>query len=223
MIDSLSKAIESKIGANSYVNERREKNFVSDIFIEEKNGEKLYKNIINYRKNILNVDERIKREFEEGMHVGDKKFQNLFPGDKQFNKTYFEDATALRARAILSKYKNDVLITEYQTILFLRNSISILNIIYDDFTTTLTSQNSKHFKNGDELIIKTGVGTFKTGNTKEIIINNSKVKMLSGMGPYKIKVENKPGKYQIPIRIKFTGADYKEVIFSDTVNYIVDK
>ncbi len=223
LIDSLSKVIGGKINANSFVNERREKNFISDIFIEEKNGEKLYKSIINYRKDILNVDERIKREFEEKISVADKKFKTLFQGDKEFTKTFFEGATALRATAVLSKYRNDVLTTEYQTILFLKNSICILNIIYDDFTTTITSQNSKHFKSRDELIIKTGVGTFKTGNIKEIIINNSIVNVIYGMGIYKTKVENKPGRYQIPVKIVLTTQDGKTENFSDFVEYTVDK
>ena len=220
LIDSLSKAIEGKINANSFVNESKEKNFISEIFIEEKNGEKLYKSIINYRKLILNVDERIKREFEKRRPVADKEFRALFQGDEQFTETYFGGASALRATAILSKFRNDVLSTEYQTILYLRYSIAITEIIY--LPTLLTTQNSKHFKSGDELIVKTGVGTFKAENTKEIMINNSKVNVIYGMGTYKIKVENKPGKYQIPIRIKVTDADNKEVIFSDEINYTID-
>jgi len=132
LIDSLTRAINTKIITNSFVNERKEKNFISDIFIEGKGGLRLHKSFINYRKDILNIDERIKKELKEKMPIANNKFRSLFTRDEEFIKMYFDDKRVSQALTILSKFKNDVLFTEHQAILSLKASICVLNIMYDN-------------------------------------------------------------------------------------------
>lgn len=132
LIDSLTQVINKKIIVNSFVNERKEKEIISDIFIDGKGGKNLYKSFINYRKDVLSIDERVKKELEEKMPIANNKFQSLFPRDEEFTNTYFDGKRVSQTLTILSKFKNDVLLTEHQAILYLQTSISGLDIFYDN-------------------------------------------------------------------------------------------
>ena len=118
-IDSLNTQIKNSLSVDSQI--KYTNNFVTELFIKQNRGNELYRKLINCKDKILSVDERIKKEFENKLPTTNKKF----------NEIYFKNTTISQAIALLSKFKNDVLITENQTILFLRNSICVLGIVYD--------------------------------------------------------------------------------------------
>ncbi len=220
-IDSLRKALDEQIGANSYVGDEGQR-FVDKIFNKEKKASELYKRLIDSRVIFLNTDSNYKKEFERGLiTVANYNFIKRYNDDKQFAKKLFANKTYSEAITSLSKFKNDILSTECNLIEFFRTIIVGEVIIYDYFPEALTSQNSMKFRAGEELIITTGIGAYSVVPKQEISINKLLIEIKDGVGIYKMKVSNKPGRYKVPIKIKYTTHDGRQDTFEKDIEYTV--
>ena len=217
LIDSLKVKIKNKVEANGDA-----ESFLTAIFVQQNEGSNLYKKLTDYREKVLGIDENIEKEFGKSLPIIDSIFKKSFPNEMVFTNQFFMKQSIPIALLSLAKFKNDILFAEYETITFLRNNILWHSLVYDRFNSVVT-QNSIHFKYGDELAISAGVVGFDVALKPEVSVNGVSIDASKGIGIYKTKIDYKPGKYKVPVRIRFKNEKGENQDDFYTIEYTVDK
>jgi len=217
LIDSLKARIMDKTKTNEDA-----KYLLEEIFIRRNEGANLYGKLNDCRRKILSVDENIRKEFTESLPLCDSTFKKKNSNEMVFTNQFFMQKSTVMALASLVKFKNDVLFSEYETISFLRNNIAVHGLVYDRFNSVVT-QNSIHFKYGDELAVSAGVVGFDVALKPEVSVNGVSIDASRGIGIYKTKIDYKPGKYKVPVRIRFKNEKGENQDDFYTIEYTVDK
>jgi hypothetical protein len=155
------------------------------------------------------------------MPIADSSFKKMFPNEEIFANHFFTKKSTPIVLALLSKFKNDLLYSEYQMLLYLRNNVCVLAIVYDKFQAIATS-NSSVFKKGQELIIEAGVGAFNTLSNPSYKINGVDVPPNeNGVGEYKMRIKSEPGIYKAHVKISFIKADGTTSVMEKDIEYTV--
>jgi hypothetical protein len=199
-----------------------DKTIINATIIEKGKAGDLYSMLLKSKTEFLNVDSSYSREL--GLRiitVANESFVRMYQSAKSFEKAFFKNKAFEEVIVNLSKFKNDILVTENALIDFLNYQITSRVVIVDYFPKALTSQNATHFKNGEELSITTGIGAYGVVQKQKISINSLNVEVKNGIAVYTMKVNNKPGIYKVPISIKFIGPEGKEEVHSDNIEYTV--
>lgn len=134
---------------------------------------------------------------------------------------YFKNTNALNALVMLSKYQNDVLLSQHL-------------LLYHVFTRTtghtphwtkysaLAVLNSSYLKRGQTLEVIAGMGAMTNENKPTITINGKVIPIgPDGVATLKFAVNNKPGKYFIPVEVEFTQSDGTKSRVVRKLEYIV--
>ncbi len=164
--------------------------------------DQLYK----YKQNILNVDSTIRLEFEDN---------NEFK-----NKT----SSTISSLERLTFLQNNIKIIENKITAYCNTKVTNPAFIFD-YYRAIIFQNSTTVKAGEELKIDAGIGAYSWSTNPEIIINGNKINLNEGgIAVYKIKAQNKPGDYIIPIRISYYNqTTAKNEFYNGQVKYTVVK
>lgn len=181
----------------------------------------LHLGLSTFHRDVLSVDASLQKEFEHSISTGDSSFCKRFPDREAFATFYFDNKSAMLQLLTLSKFKNDVLNCEYQMLLYLRNSLCVLPVVYDK-TQAIATINSSVFKTGQEMIIQAGVGAFSTVGDPTFEMSGVDVKPNeNGVGEYRMKIIQKPGDYKVRVKIKYKKPDGKESALEKDFEYSV--
>ena len=134
---------------------------------------------------------------------------------------WFQNASVAGAIGILAKIQNDALMAENNLLNYF-NSMVVSN--YDGFDVyhELITQNSKYLRTGQTIEIKAGVGAFSLRAKPTIKINKIAIPIdMEGLSTYTMIINNKPGKYFIPVSVEFTKPDGTKNMISKNVAYEV--
>jgi GldM N-terminal domain len=207
-------------------------NFIDSLKLKVKNENfkindesigKLFTKLKGHREFVLNQHERIKKEFEKIIIVANSDFNTRFSNKEDFVKTNFSSSLTSKNISALLKFENDVMTTENEIVAYCYHQVPNNYDGYDKFSP-IAFQNSTHFKSGEELIISVGMGSLTLRNLPMFTINGIKVNANDeGIGVYKMKVEEKKGRYKIPVTIEFFNQDGRKVLYSKFLEYTVDK
>ena len=223
-IQELKNQLKNKVG----VTKENEKEFylleninaVNKLFVVEGKGEELLLKLKGFKKEILNVDPKITRVFEDKLIITSEGFESSENSQKDFSKTFFNHLPAVGALVLLSKFENNVLIIENQFVTFCNFQQSYRDIFFSTFNT-LIGQSSNYLKGGDELEITAGVGAFSTTNNPKITVNDKLIPLENGVAIYKIKAQLKAGKYFIPVKIEYITEDGRKEVVTKNISYTV--
>ena len=166
-----------------------------------------------YPDNLYKIDPEVSRQFTNQLDAPDV----LSPQIKA--------ATIGEAYLQLAVIKNMIRQNENKVVTFLKNHIGQVDGpgSYDQFSA-IVGQSSNILKPGDKLTLTAGVGSFSTNSKPQFIMNGKSIfPDADGVGVYEMRVPQKPGKYHVPVLIKFVKADGTEDSKTYTLEYEVAK
>jgi hypothetical protein len=196
---------------------------VHKIFITEKNSSALLLSWANLNKQLLQLDEVIKIEFEQTIKKIEVK-NNIVDKDHEENfKKRFSEATTAEALVILSSIKNDVTTIENNILTYCYHQTTPIRFCgFNRGPRFFISQNIKKVQAGDKIIITAGIVTFETNSHPTITINNKKVAISAyGSVEHEIETKNEIGKKIVPVKIELLDENGKKTTQTKYVEYEV--
>jgi hypothetical protein len=170
------------------------------------------KSLTGYKNTVLNVDPEIAGIFGSEL--------SLLPDSSVLEE--LNDA-ALR-KMILSKLKNSIANEENRLISFCNSKSIVYRDLVFEKSAVIVSQNAMHFKKGDELEIRAGVGNFSIAANPHVQFNNTTIQTDSeGQAIFRMKVNKEPGNYFMPVNIDYFSEDGARVKRLVKVQYTIDQ
>ena len=169
----------------------------------------------NFRISILSLDPAINSTFSK-----DEAFIQLLKTDslyQNFANTYKEK------NLLLSTLQNNILIIENRVVTFCKNQTERGCILRFDKSSVLVGQNTTHLKAGELLEITAGVGSYSIAANPQIKVNGTLVPTKNGTSIFKFRVINKPGKYQLPVKIEYLNESGDKIFHNIDVEYYIDQ
>jgi gliding motility-associated protein GldM len=195
---------------------------VNRLFSKKGKGEELYTKLIKYKQDVFAIDLLISNTFEKTITITTNASE-ITEDEKKFTKTLFTEIPTIAALAMLTKFQNNVRITENKTIMFCFQQIGSF---VEDFTTfsAIVGQSSKYLRAGDEVEIIAGVGAFSRIAKPEIVIKGKIIPIdETGTATVKFRASGKPGNYFVPVQISYTDQDGNKQTVSKSVEYTIAK
>ena len=180
---------------------------------------------MKYKENVLSIDSAIRLEFEKKFSSFLNSSVTIEEANRSFYNTFFKGASPLQTSAILTKFQNDVTLSENKLTTFCNLQIGLLDGHgYFSSYSAIISLNSKYVKAGDNIEIIAGLGAFSMAVVLQININgNTIVVGEEGYASYIFKAPSKPGKHFVPVKFGFTDQDGQKQTNVFTVEYTVAK
>lgn len=165
--------------------------------------EEIFKTLVEYKKEVLGRDFEIKETFKDQFDFINK-FQSLISSDTSSQKISIKESLSEKfIKSVLRTLQNDIKKIENETISFCNQKVGG---IIDDFYSysTIVGQSSSVLKPGDMLEVIAGVGAFSKAAQPLITFNGRKKEVNEeDYSSFKTRVPDKPGKYQITVRIDY--------------------
>ena len=193
---------------------------VQDFFFSKNNGEHLVSKMRKFREALLNVDSNAKKEFENTLPI-DSLIVDSDKSDEMVANSIFKTLSFLEARIMMVKMINEVNECNYLIAKFIVRRAITTYCGYGEYDY-FSQSNSKYFKPGQELVIKSGVGSFGRAFELKIMIDGKVIPLnAEAFAEYKSKVEMKPGKYFKTVKIDFIKPDGTPSSVTKKVEYEV--
>lgn len=188
---------------SSLLNERK-------ISLNKEISRNLYEKLHSYEKALLGIDTVINVSFKDW--IIKKLLPEKFGASTEvgFYSSYFLGESIPGALGILSSFKNSTTRIENNMIQFCLNRT---HMIIEDFTefSSLMAISSSIVEQGQEIEITAGVGEFSAAGNPHITIKSKNIPLNgAGVAIYKFKATGAPGKYSIPVEIKYTTRSGEE-------------
>jgi gliding motility-associated protein GldM len=206
----------------------------SRMFDKQGEGEKLYKKLEEYKKNLLGTLDPNK--FSDPVlkkSIADKRaeLEKTLPLDlktppsqtgstnKDWSASYFHMTPTIAALTILSKFQNDVKNSESQVVDYFLSQVGSVKVVFDAFEP-LIGTNATYLMPGQELEIKAGIGAFSKSATPTITINGTTPPLQNGSAVYKTVV-NGAGEKSVRVNIRYVKPDGSTDEISRDIKYTV--
>jgi gliding motility-associated protein GldM len=190
------------------------------IMVEEGDGKKLYQLLDNYKKGLLAIDPAIAKEFANSLQVDLSMPRVQDKSNKTWEAAYFHMVPTIAAITILSKFQNDVKVSENKVVAFCHQQVGQVEVKFDAYEA-IVGQNSKYLMPGQEIEITAGLGAFSKNKVPTINIGGVGVKPgENGLANYKMAAGG-IGQHTIPVTVSFTDQDGKPQTRTYNVEYTV--
>jgi len=217
--------LELKKGANLVIKENGKEDFKEDnldastrLFETHGKGNELKARLEDFKAKILNIDPKIKAQFENNFPVSTDGVQGK-EGKKDFTTGYFHMTPTVAALTILSKFQNNIKTVENQVVSYCHSQVGAVEVHMDQ-VGVLVGQSSNYLMPNEQLTVTAGVGAYSSTVKSSISINGSPINLVAGQGEYKTTVSGS-GKHTIQVSGSFVGEDGKSVPISKTIEYVV--
>lgn len=194
--------------------------------IDLADAKNLFITLLKYKEDIISIDSSIWVELKEYLLPFFDSYRTSENTGNSFYARFFKNSTPFQTSGILTKFQNDIAISENIITTFCNVKVGQLDGLgFFESYSAIVGQNSTILKPGDELEIKAGIGLFSYAARPKININGTNIELgEEGYSLFKTKVQKNPGKYKIPVSISFfnqtTG---KEESMRVNVEYAVAK
>ena len=98
-------------------------NAVTNLFQKKEKGEELKMRIMEYKVNVLKIDQTMDSVFRESVNKTISVTDSNHNNQKTFTETFFSNIPAIAALAVLQKFENDIRNLEVQLINYCYNQI----------------------------------------------------------------------------------------------------
>ncbi|HTE23160.1 type IX secretion system motor protein PorM/GldM [Flavitalea sp.] len=133
-------------------------------------GEKLYKKLEQFKKDMLNIDPEIGKEFAKRLPL-DLSVPVAQDGTKKsWTESYFHMTPAIAAITILNKFQNDIKNSEYQVVSYCHTKIGEVKVRFDKFGF-VGGLSSSYLMPGEKLEVYAGLGAMSSASAPQISIN----------------------------------------------------
>lgn len=190
------------------------------IMVEGGYGKQLYQQLEKYRNDLLNIDPRIKKEFESNLPIdlSIPKVQN--PENKTFEAAYFRMTPVVAALTMLSKFQNDVKSSENRIIEFCHKQVGQVELVFDSYTPIVGSS-ATYLMDGQELEITAGLGAFNSKKIPSVTINGASAAVgPDGLARSKFKVSG-VGNKTVTVTVNYTDQNGKPQTKTVPIQYVV--
>jgi gliding motility-associated protein GldM len=177
--------------------------------------------LTQYRKDVLGEDPLIAKEFTNSLPINlSKPTSSTSRAGKTWEGAYFHMVPTVAALTILSKFQNDLRVTENKIVTFCHEQVG--KVVYrQDAVAALALANSTNLLPGQNLEITAGVGGFSKAVNPVISIAGKTVTLgEDGAAHLKMTAEG-IGTHSIPVVIRYTDQDGKVQTIEKKVEYSV--
>ena len=182
-------------------------------------GKELEDKLEKYKKDMLNIDPAIRKEFESTFPVNTIPPISQDGTKKDFTQAFFHMTPTVAALTMLSKFQNNIKNAENMIVTYSHNQIGQVEVHMDQ-VGVLVGQSSNYLMPGQELTVTAGVGAYSSAASPTISINGSGVPVVSGQGTYKTTVSG-AGDHTINVNVTFTDENNKIQTRTETIKYTV--
>lgn len=206
---------------NDSVEDYREDNLDASTRLFETRGEgpKLQARLEQYKRDMLNIDPSIKKQFENTFPVNTTPPISQEGKKKDFTQSFFHMTPTVAALTMLSKFQNNIKNAESMVVTYCHSQIGAVEVHMDQ-VGVLVGQSSNYLMPGQELTVTAGVGAYSSTVKSNITINGTPINLVNGQGSYKTTVSG-AGEHTVQINGSFIGEDGKAVPIHQTVTYVV--
>jgi hypothetical protein len=193
---------------------------INKAVIANKSAEKLYDKLVNYKKDVLSIDERLS-DFSKFMVVASTEFDTMKHSKELFVKFFFAKSSVATVFAYLNSFKVSVLNTENMCAEYF-NSRIYKHGIHDTFYEPILGLSSTVIQQNEKMKITAGIGSFSIMGKPRLEIFNKQIEPNeTGVMEYEFRETRKPGKYFLPVKISYTDQDGKSMTRETTISYTV--
>jgi gliding motility-associated protein GldM len=174
-----------------------------------------------YKNSTLNIDPKIKAEFEKSFQVDTEMPKDMVSKKKSWEEAYFYMSPTIGALSILSKFQNDIRTSENKMVTFCHEQVGKVEIVFDSYAA-IVGQSSNYVMPGQTLTVNAGVGAYSKTAKPSISIGGSGVEIgEEGFAKREITAGG-PGEYSIPVKISyFNQTTNKQEEKIETIKYTV--
>ena len=191
------------------------------VFVKKGKGKELLQLLTDFKNNVLKRDSAIGRAFATSLPINlDKPISQTGDKKKNWEESYFHMVPTIAALTILSKFQNDIKVSENKVVTFCHEQVGKVKIQQDAFAA-LAVANANYVLPNQEIEVTAGVGGFSTQVSPRISINGAGVSLgPDGAAHYKFTATTL-GAHTIPVNISYTDQNGKEVNVQKTIDYTV--
>jgi hypothetical protein len=191
------------------------------------NFTKKLSDVVNSEQKILlqSLEDKLK-PYPDNLYAINPKISGQFanlPQEPAMFSPFSKNATLGELYLQLAIQKNIIRQNENKVVTFCSYQFGGCILTFEQFSA-IVGQSSNILKPGDKLTLSAGVGAFSTNSKPQFIMNGKSISPdANGVGTYEMQVPQKPGKYHVPVSIKFTKPDGTEYTKDYTLKYEVAK
>jgi hypothetical protein len=167
---------------------------LEDIKKQKKPDETYFKKLLTeFCTSLKKVDSKINLEYSKGINDLVQKSDSILIPLLKSNK-----------EIIIADIQNEISLLTNKMIVFCNEQVGILDGDMFRVFEGIVGQNTTILQQGEKLIITAGVGSFSKAVNPSIKIKQIPVKIdENGCAIFQMKAPKKPGKYRIPVEIKY--------------------
>lgn len=183
-------------------------------------GPELQKRLNDYRNNMLNIDPKIKENFEKNFPVENiNKIVGQDGKEKTFTEAYFHMTPTVAALTLLSKFQNNVKNSENLITTYCHTQIGQVEVHMDQ-VGVLVGQSSSYVMPGEKVTITAGVGAYSSAAKPTISIGGASVAVNGGQGSSEFTASGS-GERSVPVTVTFIDENGQTQTKTETVKYTV--
>lgn len=190
------------------------------VFENEKQGVALEQKLKDYKQALLNIDPKIKKQFETSLSVEMQEIIGQDGKKKSFTNGYFYQTPTIAAITLLSKFQNAVKNSENQVVSFAHDQIGKVEVVYNEFAA-IVGQSSNYIMPGEKMKITAGVGAFSTDAKPVISIGGSSMGVNAQGVAEKEFTADGGGAKTVPVTVTYTKPDGTKESKSYSIQYTV--
>jgi gliding motility-associated protein GldM len=191
------------------------------MMVEKGEGKKLYDKLDQFKKDMLNIDPEISKEFATSLPIDLSRPTGQDKSTKKWEYAYFHMVPTVATLTILSKFQDDVKTSENKIVSFCHNKVGEVIVRYDTYAA-FAQTNSSYVMPGDEMEITAGVGAFSKAAQPVINIAGQNVALdADGAAHKKMNAESSLGDHTINVTVEFVDQEGKKQTITKPIKYTV--
>jgi gliding motility-associated protein GldM len=192
------------------------------VFIKNKKGPELLRILTEFKDKVLKRDSAIGNAFLNSLPINlEKPKSKTGDNKKNWEESYFHMVPTIAGLTILSKFQNDIKVSENKVVTFCHEKVGQVEVIQDAFAAIAVAD-ANYVLPGNEINVTAGVGGFSTKVQPQISINGQGVPVdpVDGAAHYKFTAGS-IGSHTIPVNIVYTDQNGIKQNIQKTINYTV--
>ncbi len=191
------------------------------VFVKKGRGKELLQLLKDYKDKLLKRDTAINAAFVNSLPINlEKPKSQTGDNKKSWEESYFHMVPTIAALTILSKFQNDIKVSENKVVTFCHQKVGEVEVIQDAFAAIAVA-NANYVQPGQEIEVTAGVGGFSTRVSPQISINGAGVPIGDdGAAHYKFNA-SALGSRTIPVHISYTDQNGKVQTKDISIPYTV--
>ncbi|MBI5857798.1 MAG: gliding motility protein GldM [Sphingobacteriales bacterium] len=192
------------------------------LFVKKGKGKELLQLLTDFKNTVLKRDTAIGNAFANSLPINlDKPASQTGNNKKNWEESYFHMVPTIAALTILSKFQNDIKVSENKVVTFCHEQVGKVKIQQDAFAAIAVA-NATYVQPGQEIEVTAGVGGFSTAVQPQISINGQGIPIdpADGAAHYKFRPDGL-GTRSITVNISYTDQNGKVISVPKTIPYTV--